>query len=131
MYLPGWLHATLLDRARAEPKREVCGLVGARRGEPVSHYPIPNVAPEPAARFSMDPAAQIDAMRRMRDAGEALFAIYHSHPHGPPRPSAIDLEEAAYPETLYLIVGLRPEPELCGYFLDGGKVTPVALRIGT
>jgi len=129
MRLPTDLYEELIGRARAEPEREVCGLLGAR-GEVLSHYPIANTAAEPARRFSMDPGEQIHAMRRMREREERLFAIYHSHPHSPPRPSPTDLAEAAYPEALYLIVGLTPVPALRGYFLKGNEAQEVVLEIG-
>lgn len=92
--------------AAAEPTREVCGLIGARDGVTVAHYPITNVAPDASRRYHMDPAAQIGAFRAMRLRGETLAAIYHSHPNGPPRPSPRDLREWAYPAALCLIIGL-------------------------
>jgi proteasome lid subunit RPN8/RPN11 len=106
-------------------------LISARDGEPVRLYPVPNISPTPERLFEMDPKAQIDAMRRMRDAGEALFAIYHSHPRGPATPSAEDLAQAAYPEALYLIVSLQaPESaQLRAFWLRGGQAEPVELQI--
>lgn len=101
---------TLCHRLRAEaaaqPTREVCGLIGARDGTAVAHYPIANIAPDANRRYHMDPAAQIAAFRAMRLRGEVLAAIYHSHPAGPPLPSTRDLCEWSYPEALCLIVGL-------------------------
>ncbi len=96
----------LRAEAAAEPEREVCGLIGARYGIAVAHYPIANVAPNPRRRYHMDSAAQIAAFRAMRLNGEALAAIYHSHPNGPPTPSPRDLREWSYPEALCLIVGM-------------------------
>lgn len=129
MRLPAWLYEEILGRALAEPESEVCGLVGAKGAETVSHYPVPNVATAPAARFVMDPAHQIHAMREMRERGERLFAIYHSHPHAPPRPSPTDLAESAYPEALYLIVGLSPDTAVRGFFLNGNEAREVELEI--
>ena len=129
--LPRALVAQLLSEAQGSPSAEVCGLMSARDGEPVRLYPVPNISPTPERLFRMDPKAQIDAMRRMRDAGETLFAIYHSHPHGPATPSAEDLAQAAYPEALYLIVSLQaPEAaQLRAFWLRGGQAEPVELQI--
>ena len=129
--LPRALVAQLLVEAQRSPSAEVCGLISARDGEPVRLYPVPNISPTPERLFEMDPKAQIDAMRRMRDAGETLFAIYHSHPRGPATPSAEDLAQAAYPEALYLIVSLQaPESaQLRAFWLRGGQAEPVELQI--
>lgn len=102
--IPESLLACMQTHAAQSPTVEVCGLLGARRGVPVSCYPVNNAARDPAARFDMDARGQLDAMRTMRERGETLFAIYHSHPRGPSAPSAVDLQEAAYPQALYLIL---------------------------
>lgn len=68
-----------------------------------------NVAGSETA-YEMDPAQLIGALRGLRDVGEELIAIYHSHPHGPARPSRIDIERAYYPDVAYVIVSLA-EPE--------------------
>ena len=43
----------------------------------------------------------------MRDCGEQLLAIYHSHPQSnDPKPSETDVRLAYYPSAVYFIVGL-------------------------
>ncbi len=129
--LPRALAARILQHAQASPEAEICGLLGGREGRAVSWYPVPNVAETPARRFRMDPRAQIEAFRRMRQRGEALYAIYHSHPRGPARPSAVDLAEAAYPEAFQLIVGLgtRGVLELRAFRLSGDEAREVPLEL--
>jgi len=121
----------LLSQAQHSPDEEVCGLIGSKRGSPSRLYPVTNIARERDHLFAMEPQAQIDAMRRMREAGEELFAIYHSHPHAPPEPSLRDLEEAAYPEALYLIISLNTKGvlEMRGFRLRGGAVQDVELGV--
>jgi proteasome lid subunit RPN8/RPN11 len=104
--LPRPLVNAMLHHAQLSPASEVCGLIGARANVPSHCYPVANVAGEPAHLFQMDPRSQIDAMRAMRERGESLFAIYHSHPDSPPAPSETDLKEAGYPDALYLIISL-------------------------
>ncbi len=127
--LPRPLINQLLAAAQASPEREVCGLIGADDSGAHRLYPVANVAEQPERLFAMQPEGQIDAMRQMREAGEELFAIYHSHPHAPAAPSAADLEQAAYPEALYLIVSLDTKGvlDLRGYQLTEGQFSPVPL----
>jgi proteasome lid subunit RPN8/RPN11 len=129
--LPRAVVNRLLAHAQGAPDQEVCGLIGARDGVPVHVYPVANAAPDPAHLFAMAPKAQIDAMRQMRERGERLFAIYHSHPQAPATPSARDLAEAAYPEALYLIISLSTQGvlDMRGFRLRGAQVETVALRL--
>lgn len=105
--LPRHLVNQLLHCAQSSPDAEVCGLIGATAGEPRTCYPVRNAAEAPDMRFRLEPREQIEAMRRMRERGEDLFAIFHSHPASPAEPSPFDLAEAAYPEALYLIISLN------------------------
>lgn len=129
--LPRPLVNKLLAHAQQSPESEVCGLVGCGAGGAYSVYPVANVASEADHLFAMEPKGQIDAMRRMRENGEELFAIYHSHPHAPAEPSLRDLEEAAYPEALYLIISLNTKGvlEMRGFRLKGGQVASVELHL--
>ncbi|MDJ0863274.1 MAG: M67 family metallopeptidase [Gammaproteobacteria bacterium] len=129
--LPHRLVEQILGHVLTSPSQEVCGLVGAIDGAAVSTYPVNNVSPEPDCRFEMDPSQQIAAMRVMRDAGESLFAIYHSHPQGPPAPSAVDVSLAGYPDALSLIVSLadRSVPEVRGYYVRRGQIEEVRLQM--
>jgi len=105
--LPRALVNQILHHAQATPELEVCGLIGAKDGIPTSSHPVTNAATHPQVRFQLDPAGQIEAMRQIRDSGEALFAIFHSHPAAPAEPSPVDLAEAAYLDALYLVISLN------------------------
>ena len=105
--IPRKLTNQLLHLAQLSPDLEVCGLVSSQNGVPSQCYPVANVAEHPQQRFQLDAGQQISAMAKMRESGEELFAIYHSHPASPAQPSANDLELAAYPDALYLIISLN------------------------
>ncbi len=46
----------------------------------------------------------------MRERGEQILAIYHSHPNATePVPSETDVRLAFYPSAVYLIVGFTAE----------------------
>jgi len=96
----------VLHHAQSSPDSEVCGLIASRHGAPADCYPVKNTADDPARRFNMDAKEQIDALRKIREKGEELFAIYHSHPTSAPTPSATDIEQANYPDVLSLIISL-------------------------
>jgi proteasome lid subunit RPN8/RPN11 len=57
------------------------------------------------------------AQRKMRERGEELLAIYHSHPRSDdPKPSATDVRLAYYPSAVYFIVGLGgAQPRLAAF----------------
>jgi [CysO sulfur-carrier protein]-S-L-cysteine hydrolase len=129
--LPRPLVNQLLHHAQMNAKREVCGLIGARDSVPTHCYPVGNIAPSPEREFFMDPQGQIRAMRRMRERGEELFGIYHSHPETSPLPSASDLAQAAYPNVLYLIISLSTKGvlEMRGFRLQRDKYEEVELQL--
>jgi len=130
--LPRTLVNQLFSLVQGSPTQEVCGLVGGCAGVPLRCYPVANVSADAERRFDMDPAGQIRAMREMRERGEDLVAIYHSHPSGSCQPSPIDIAQAAYPEALYLIIslGTRGVLEMRGFRMDGSGMREVELETG-
>jgi proteasome lid subunit RPN8/RPN11 len=98
----------ILAHARREAPRECCGLIGgAADGKATTVYPLRNVAADPLVTYEAAPEDLFAAQRTMRDRGEQLVAIYHSHPRSKdPEPSATDVRLAYYPSAVYFIVGL-------------------------
>lgn len=130
--LPRKLINQLLHLAQLSPDAEVCGLVGADEdGLPSTCYPVDNTAANPQIRFSLEPSQQIAAMKQMRDAGQTLFAIYHSHPTAPAVPSATDIEQASYPDALHLIISLNTKGvlEMRAFKIAGNQVEEFPLRL--
>jgi len=127
--IPRKITTQLLHLAQISPEFEICGLFGSRNGLPSPCYPITNRAEQPQQRFLLDPAQQIAAMAGMRESGEALFAIYHSHPTAPAQPSATDLAMAAYPDALYLIISLNTKGilEMRAFKIDAESATEIPL----
>ena len=105
-HVPRPLVEEMFARARAASPAECCGLLGGSLERAQSVYPLRNVAPRPEVAYEAAPAELFDAQRRMRERGESLVAVYHSHPRSPePEPSAADVRLAFYPSAIYLIIG--------------------------
>jgi proteasome lid subunit RPN8/RPN11 len=118
--IPRKITNQLMHLAQQSPDAEICGLIGGKNGLATHCYPVKNVAEQPRQRFLLDAAGQISAMAKMRESEEELFAIYHSHPSAPALPSGTDLELAAYPDALYLIISLNTKGilEMRGFKID-------------
>jgi proteasome lid subunit RPN8/RPN11 len=99
--------------ALAAAPAECCGLIGGSdEGVAKSIYSLRNVATDRSGSYEAAPEDLFAAQRQMRDRGEKLLAIYHSHPRSAsPAPSETDVRLAYYPEAVYFIIGLAgPQP---------------------
>lgn len=118
--IPRPLTMELLHHAQASQDQEVCGLISARQGTPISCYPITNVSDNPSQLFELDAKEQVNAMRKMRERNEEFFGIYHSHPTTEAIPSVTDLQLAEYPDAVYLIISLKTKGvlQMRGFYLS-------------
>ena len=99
--------SAIISHAQATNPEECCGLIGGEVNTPHSIYKLNNRAANPRITYEASPEELFAAQRQMRDRGEQLLAIYHSHPRASdPLPSDTDVRLAYYPAALYLIVGL-------------------------
>ncbi|WP_440770974.1 desampylase [Natronorubrum sp. DTA28] len=113
LVVPTEIRDRILERARDGVPEEICGIFGGEydpdgRSRVRSQYPAPNVAETPRTRYRIDPEAQLELFERLESDGEEIVGFYHSHPRGPPRPSATDEAQATWPGRSYLIVSLEP-----------------------
>src|SRR5713226_1453976 len=97
----------MVEHALREAPHECCGLIGGNDARSRTVYPLRNVAADPLVTYEAAPEDLFAAQRAMRDRGEQLLAIYHSHPRSnDPQPSETDVRLAYYPSAVYFIVGL-------------------------
>jgi proteasome lid subunit RPN8/RPN11 len=113
------LQAVFAHAAQAAPE-ECCGLFGGDQGgEVVTIYKLRNVSTHKVDSYEAAPEDLFAAQRQMRERGEQLLGIYHSHPRSAePAPSQTDVRLAYYPQAVYFIVGF-----------DGGQPVMRAFRI--
>jgi [CysO sulfur-carrier protein]-S-L-cysteine hydrolase len=129
MRIPKAIYEELLEHARQEAPNECCGLIGGEDGVAKTVYRGRNAEASPL-RYNLDPQDQFRIMTEMEERGEELAAIYHSHTASPAYPSQTDINLAAYPDALYLIVSLAEgETDLRGFRIVDGDVTEVDLEI--
>ena len=98
----------MIAHAREVAPAECCGLIGGSSAHYAQTiYPLRNVTAKPELGYEAAPEDLFSAQREMRERGEELLAIYHSHPRAAdPSPSETDVRLAYYPSATYLIVGL-------------------------
>jgi proteasome lid subunit RPN8/RPN11 len=101
----------IISHARDAAPHECCGLIGGSgNGKARAVYRMRNAAADPLVTYEAAPEDLFAAQRSMRERGEQLLAIYHSHPRADtPVPSATDVRLAYYPSAVYFIVGLGGE----------------------
>jgi proteasome lid subunit RPN8/RPN11 len=129
MRIPRQIYDELLAHAREEVPNECCGLIGGSDAVAKTVYRARNAEASPL-RYNLDPQDQFRIMTEMDERGEELSAIYHSHTASPAYPSQTDINLAAYPDALYLIVSLAEgEKDLRGYRIEAGEVTEVDLQV--
>ncbi|MDR1164759.1 MAG: M67 family metallopeptidase [Deltaproteobacteria bacterium] len=106
--------------ARESAPLEACGLIaGARAPEGLIRvervFPLPNLD-RSGTHFSIDPMAQLRAVRAIRELGLNPLGNFHSHPETPSRPSAEDLKFMVDPQAVYLIISLTEDPPVINAF---------------
>ena len=120
----------MLGHIHSELPNEACGLLGGVNGLVQKVYLMENAAHSPW-EYRMHPVAQVRVMLEIEAAGWDLSGIFHSHPNGPPVPSATDVAQAYYPESVYLIFApdARGEWRARGFRIDEGRVVEAQVQV--
>ncbi|MBO8141843.1 MAG: M67 family metallopeptidase [Firmicutes bacterium] len=123
---------TVIEHCRRGYPDEACGIVTGFSGKARRVYCLTNVAPDKSRRYLIDAREQFRVFREMREAGEELVAIFHSHPATAAYPSQTDVDLAFYPQAAYVIVSLAgSRPDVRAYRIDRERrsVVPVAVIV--
>ena len=123
---PRLLYAEMVAHVLSNPMQEMCGLLAGRDGVVDRVWPVPNALYSPVA-YRMDGPEFAAAMIGCKF--EPL-GIFHSHPTGPPVPSPTDIAEAAYPDSMYVVISLQTlPPSVRAFTIVEGQVTEVQIDI--
>lgn len=129
MKLPRALYDEIVAHAREDAPNECCGMVATRAGVAVKIHRARNTAASPF-RYELDPMEQYRIQTEIENSGCELGAIYHSHTRSDPVPSQTDINLAFYPDSLYVIVGLKDDvPDVRAWRIADGRCSPATLEV--
>jgi proteasome lid subunit RPN8/RPN11 len=120
----------MIAHARREPEIECCGLLAGRHGVISESFPTENALAS-ATVYEIPPQELFQLFRRLREEGLEHLGHYHSHLHSDNFPSALDIEQAYYPDQAYFIISLQagaPRP-VRAFSIRGGKVQELKIEI--
>ena len=117
----------MIKHLQAAYPLEACGLLAGQTFVATRSYAVHNILQSPTA-YEMDPLQQVRALLEIEALGDVLLAIYHSHPKGPPTPSATDVAQAYYPEAIQVIISLEAPtcPVVRAFTVIDGRVDEIS-----
>jgi len=128
--IPRALYDELIAHALEEAPNECVGMIAAHEDEAVEVHRARNAAASPL-RYEIDGMEQYRLQTAIEDAGLDLGAIYHSHTRSDPYPSQTDVNLAFYPDSLYVIVGVkdRDAPDVRAYTIVDERIAEAELEV--
>jgi proteasome lid subunit RPN8/RPN11 len=109
LLVPADIYAEIVAHCLRESPLECCGLIGGVGKMVLSCHPLGNLA-RSETRYEGDPKHLVEAWRWLREHGQEILAIYHSHPRWQAIPSATDRSENYWGELTHIIVSLQTDP---------------------
>ncbi|MFH1507585.1 MAG: M67 family metallopeptidase [Candidatus Omnitrophota bacterium] len=120
----------ITEHAIREFPNEACGILSGSTGKVNKVYEMTNTDKSPQT-FFMDAREQLKVMKEIRDRGEEMIGIYHSHVASLAYPSSHDVELALYPEVSYVIISIKNKknPSVRSFKIVEGKISEEELKI--
>ena len=123
-------HDEVITYCQSRYPKEACGLLAGSKDAPgperavVQVYPMTNVEDSPIG-YAMDPREQLQVEKQMRQRGQRLVGIYHSHTATEAYPSPVDVRLAIAPDVSYVLVSLRDRanPVFRSYLIDEARIS--------
>jgi proteasome lid subunit RPN8/RPN11 len=121
---------SMIEHVRRHWPEEACGLLAGPGQQVERVYLIENIRHSRTDYF-MDPTQQVQAMLAIEAAGWEVCGIFHSHPVGPPQPSATDIDRAYYPDAVYIILAPAAGQDwaLRGFEISDGQADEVSIEL--
>lgn len=106
---------------------EGCGLFAMDAERIVRVYPTANASASPVS-YTVPAEEHYAALEDAESSGWRLGGVFHSHPYGSAELSMIDLQGALEPEWVYLVVGMRSEPEIRAWRVLADQIEEVEMK---
>lgn len=121
--IPALLVSEILAHCQREYPKEACGIL-AGRDQAEQAYPMTNVEDSPIG-YAMDPKEQLQVEKQMRQRGQRMIGIYHSHTASDAYPSSVDVRLAISSDIAYVLVSLKDRacPVVKSYRIEGSTIT--------
>ena len=128
--IPNTVWDEVVAHCQRQYPKEACGLLAGANEIVTQVYPMRNVEDSPIG-YAMDPKAQLLVEKQMRQLGQQLIGIYHSHTATDAYPSSVDVELAISPEISYVLVSLKDQaqPVMCSYRIQEQTITREDLQV--
>lgn len=127
------LYDAVIEHCRSRYPKEACGFfASAAQDGPVAEvYPMTNVEDSPIG-YAMDPREQLRVEKQMRQRGQRMRGIFHSHTATEAYPSSVDVRLAISPDISYALVSLQDprRPVFKSYRIDGTTITEEPVQVG-
>ena len=129
--LPTACHEEIIVWCQRQYPKEACGILAGAGGGVVQVYPMTNVEDSPIG-YAMDPKEQLRVERDMRQRGQRMVGVFHSHTASAAYPSSVDVSLAISADLSYVLVSLkdREHPDVKSYRIDGTTITPEDVSVG-
>lgn len=120
----------MIEHSKREFPNEACGILSGSQGRVEKVYEMTNTDKSPQT-FFMDAKEQLRVMKEIRNQGQEMIGIYHSHVASEAYPSNHDVELALYPEASYVIISIndKKNPSVRSFKIVEGKITEEELEI--
>ncbi|OGS43440.1 MAG: hypothetical protein A2539_10675 [Elusimicrobia bacterium RIFOXYD2_FULL_34_15] len=114
----------IINHAKKEYPKEVCGIIAGIVDNVKKIYRMKNVSEKPEICYFMDAKEQFKIFKKIRKQSFELLGIYHSHTNSKAYPSLRDVEMAYYDNVVYLIVSLENfnNPKIKAYKILNKKI---------
>lgn len=128
IHLPATMRDDIVAHAREEAPRECCGIIAGKNGVLTKLYRMVNLY-DGIDFYEIDGWAILKLSDELDARGEEISVIYHSHPVSVAYPSVRDVENAGWPDSVYVICSLEhPEvPVLRAFRMVDGTIREVEI----
>lgn len=117
------LNKKIIKHALREFPNEACGILAGKEGIIQKVHEMTNTDKSPQT-FFMGAKEQLRVMKEIRNEGQEMIGIYHSHVASLAYPSSHDVELALYPEASYVIISIKDKknPSIRSFKIVGGEI---------